>query len=266
MMIKKLLSACFIALFSLLLISCSEQSQPDNNEPTFEIKQLLELKEGDTIAVVNTSKGEFKIALFGDIAPLAVQNFTGLVKDEYYNELTFHRVIADTLIQAGDHTGVGDGGKSIFNDPYENETSKELFHFTGAVGIANDEEDQNYSQFYIISDGIISTEMVTQMEQGQYPTEVIDAYKQLGGRPTIDGKYTLMGQVYEGLDVVREIAAVKTDEYDRPERDVVIKSITIETYTEQQEDPQEDKQEENQEDEQTDDQQDSEVNQDSQES
>ncbi len=263
-MIKKLLSVCLIVILLLLLSSCSEEPIVEN-EPTFEIKQLLELKEGDTIAVVDTSKGEFRIALFEDIAPLAVQNFTGLVKDEYYNELTFHRVIADTLVQAGDHTGVGDGGKSIFNDPYENEPSKELFHFTGAVGIANDEADQNYSQFYIISDGIISTDMETQMEQGQYPTEVIDAYKQLGGRPTIDGKYTIMGQVYEGLDVVREIAAVKTDEYDRPERDVVIKSITIESYTEQQEEQQEDEPQEDEKEDENDTDSEADSNQDSQE-
>ncbi len=232
---KRLILIVLALSICLLLISCSEQTI-EEEQVAFEVKQLEQPKQGDPIAIVDTSKGEIRIVLFDDIAPKAYQNLTALAKDGYYNELTFHRVLNGALIQAGDHTGVGDSGKSIFSEPYENEPSKDLFHFTGAVGIANAKADQNLSQFYIISDGLISSDMITQMEQGKYPTAAIEAYKLLGGRPTIDGEYTIVGQVYQGLDVVKEIAAVKTDEYDRPERDVVINSITIDSFVEQSDD------------------------------
>ena len=104
---------------------------------------------GEEIAVMHTSMGDISIRLFKEAAPKAVENFTTHAKNGYYNGLTFHRVIADFMIQGGDPNGTGSGGESIWKTPFEDEFDQKLLNITGALSMANSGVNTNGSQFFI---------------------------------------------------------------------------------------------------------------------
>ena len=113
-------------------------------------KQFEMPKKGDTIAVIKTNYGDFTVRFFEKEAPKAVENFITLAKEGYYDGVTFHRVIKDFMIQAGDPTGTGAGGQSCWGEPFENEISEYLSPFRGALCMANSGKDNtNKSQFFI---------------------------------------------------------------------------------------------------------------------
>lgn len=109
--------------------------------------------EGDTIAIMHTSKGDVYIRLFPEAAPKAVENFITLASQKYYDGLTFHRVIDEFMIQGGDPDGDGTGGESIYTDnaekTFEDEFDQKLLNLRGSLAMANGGEDTNGSQFFI---------------------------------------------------------------------------------------------------------------------
>lgn len=111
--------------------------------------QLEKPKAGDTVAIMETSKGTIKIRFFPEAAPKAVENFVNHAKEGYYNGLTFHRVMNDFMIQGGDPLGTGTGGESIWNKPFEDEFSDKLFNIRGSLSMANSGPNTNGSQFFI---------------------------------------------------------------------------------------------------------------------
>ncbi len=117
---------------------------------------------GEEIAVMHTSLGDISIRLFKEAAPKAVENFTTHAKEEYYNGLTFHRVVADFMIQSGDPNGMGSGGESIWGEPFEDEFDQKLLNITGALSMANSGVNTNGSQFFI---NYQSVEKAPQKEQ-----------------------------------------------------------------------------------------------------
>lgn len=196
--------------------------------------------EGEKIAVINVKDyGTIKIKLFGDAAQKGVENFVGLAEMGYYDELIFHRVIPNFMIQGGDPRGDGTGGKSIWGDKFDGGIPEGLYHFTGAVAYANSgATSTNGSQFYIVNtpDGYLQNtcEELMQYDPNTYnwPQNVIDMYNEKGGVPFLDGGYTVFGQVFEGMDVVRAIAAVETNpENDKPLQQVQMESVQIVEYS-----------------------------------
>lgn len=177
-------------------------------------------------ATIKTSLGDISLQLFPDQAPKTVKNFVELAKQGYYNDVTFHRVIPDFMIQTGDPTATGAGGESIYGHPFADEFSPELFNLKGAVSMANAGPNTNGSQFFIVTNRNLSTNLIGQMEAAGYPTEVIEAY-QNGGTPWLDFHHTVFGQVVSGLDVAIKISQVKRNFEDRPEEAVLIKAIEI---------------------------------------
>ncbi|WP_155286450.1 peptidylprolyl isomerase [Lacticaseibacillus zhaodongensis] len=175
---------------------------------------------------LNTNHGAITIALFPDQAPKTVANFLGLAKKGYYDGTIFHRVIKDFMIQGGDPTGTGMGGESIYGDSFEDEFSNELFNIRGALSMANAGPNTNGSQFFIVQNKNINGGFIEQMQAAGYPADIVEAYKQ-GGTPWLDHKHTVFGQVTDGMDVVDEIAKVKTNRGDKPKDPVTIDSITI---------------------------------------
>lgn len=224
---KKLFTVLLVAALALAMSGCGEKAPKVTDGPI----QLRTPKDGDTVAVFNTSMGEFKVVLFPETAPKSVGNFVTLAGEGYYDGLPFHRVEKDFVIQSGDPTGTGSGGDSSYGVPFSDEYSTELHHFTGAVGMAKAADDQLGSQFYIICGIAITDEVATAMKNADYPDEIIETYKKQGGYPSLDNRYTVFGQVYEGMDVVMRINEVKTDRFSRPTDEVVINSVKIETYT-----------------------------------
>lgn len=193
-----------LTFFVLMVMSgCSEQA----NAPETSFNQLSMPIKGDKTAVLETDFGTIKLKLFHKHVPEITKNFEELAKTGKYNNVPFHRVISDFVIQGGDFTNKNGTGGYSYKGPgttLPDEIVPELKHVYGTVAMANSGSDTNGSQFYIVIDK--------------------------NGQPGLDGGYTVFGQVYEGMDVAYRIGAVETDPNDRPLKDIMIKNVTIQTY------------------------------------
>ncbi len=122
-------------------------------------------------ATFDTDRGPIKVELFADKAPLTVANFVNLARRGFYDGLSFHRVIADFMIQGGCPEGSGRGGPGY---KFEDEASNGVGHERGVLSMANAGPNTNGSQFFI-------THVAT---------------------PWLDGKHTVFGKVVSGLEAV----------------------------------------------------------------
>ena len=198
------------------------------------IEQLKDPVKGEEIAVLKTNHGVIKLRLFEQAAPKAVENFKTHIKNGYYDGVTFHRIIDEFMIQGGDPTGTGMGGESIWNKDFEDEFDLHFRNIRGALSMANAGPNTNGSQFFIVQKGPVEADIIKQMRsmgaENGYQDEIVDVYENLGGTYWLDGKHTVFGQVFEGMDVVDEIASQPKNAMDKPLKDVVIEKATIETY------------------------------------
>ncbi len=192
-----------------------------------EFNQLDKPQKGDLIATMETSMGDIKIRLFKDKAPKAVENFATHAKNGYYEGITFHRVMNDFMIQGGDPTGTGMAGESIWGAPFEDEFDEDLSNYRGALSMANSGPGTNGSQFFIVQAGPVDEGMLGQMEAGGFPADITANYAKIGGTPWLDGRHTVFGQVFEGIETVDTIARQKTNPQDKPLSDITINKITI---------------------------------------
>ncbi len=154
-----------------------------------------------TIEMENGKK--IKIELYPEVAPITVSNFVSLVKKGFYDGIIFHRVIKGFMIQGGDPNGRGDGGPgySIKGEFNSNGFKNDLKHTRGVISMARTMDPNSAgSQFFIMHK---------------------DA-------PHLDGEYAAFGKVIEGIEVVDEIAKVRTDFTDRPLEKQVMKKVTVE--------------------------------------
>ena len=188
---------------------------------------------GDTVAIINTTKGTIKVKLFPEETPKTFENFTTHAKNGYYDGIIFHRVIKDFMIQGGDPEGTGRGGESIWGHSFEDEFHPDLHNIRGALCMANAGPNTNGSQFFIVQCKSCDPRFLSQMEQMGtdygFGPDVIENYKNLGGTPWLDFKHSVFGQVCEGMDVVDAIAEAPTGFQDKPVEDIKILSIDIET-------------------------------------
>ncbi|MDO4941395.1 MAG: peptidylprolyl isomerase [Lachnospiraceae bacterium] len=202
----------------------SQYKKVEIQEPS-KVDQMSEPEKGETIAIVKVKNfGEMKFKFFNQDSPLAVENFVTLSSNDYYNGITFHRVINNFMIQGGDPTGTGAGGESIWGKEFDNETSEKLLPLRGALCMANAGRDTNGSQFFIIQNKTVTEDTYG----GKTATDEQKAmFEKYGGYPYLMDDYTVFGQLYEGYDVLDAIAEIETDEEDSPLEEVVIESITI---------------------------------------
>jgi len=178
-------------------------------------------------ATIKTNFGDIKVQLFPEQAPKSVENFVGLAKKGYYDGIIFHRVIPEFMIQGGDPTGTGMGGESLWGKSFEDEFSQEVFNMRGALSMANAGPNPNGSQIFIVQKPQLDAGMADQMKQAGYPEEVVTAYGN-GGTPWLDFHHTVFGAVSDGMDIVDAIATTATGAQDKPVKDVVIETVTIE--------------------------------------
>ncbi|TMT85364.1 peptidylprolyl isomerase [Haloterrigena sp. H1] len=168
---------------------------------------------GDVTATLHTNKGDIEVELYDERAPRTVDNFVGLATggktwtdpetgeeiegEPLYDDVAFHRVIEDFMIQGGDPTETGRGGPGY---EFDDEFHDELRHDDeGILSMANSGPDTNGSQFFITLDA----------------------------QPHLDGRHSVFGKVTDGMDVVHEIGSVDTDANDRPREDVVLESVSV---------------------------------------
>lgn len=173
-----------------------------SNDQQEESNMVQDDYQGKT-AFLKTNKGDITLEFYADDAPKTVENFIRLAESGYYNGVIFHRVVKDFVIQAGDPTGTGAGGESIFGVTFNDELNPEADSYKqgykkGVLAMANRGPNTNGSQFFIM----------------------------LKDNP-LPHLYTIFGKVTNGQDVVDEIGLVLVDQNDKPLEDVVIESVTI---------------------------------------
>lgn len=192
---------------------------------------MNQLKTTDGIkAVIKTSMGDMTFVLFPEVAPLAVENFTTLAKDGYYEGIIFHRVIKDFMIQGGDPTGTGMGGQSKWGKSFKDEFDINARNYYGALSMANSGPNTNGSQFFVVQAKSVPVSLMKQMEElkdNGFPQEVIDNYSEVGGTPWLDFHHTVFGQLIDGADVLEDIAHCHTGMGDKPSYDIVIEKVEI---------------------------------------
>lgn len=198
--------------------------------------------EGDLIAEIETDVGTIRAVLYGQLSPLAVENFTVLAGEGYYDGSLFHRVGEGFVVQggaallpegAGEGAVLGDADRSIWGHPFNTEYTGLLHHYAGALCMAaNGGVDTHESQFYIVAatPDAMDEAALAQLREAGYAEDVVEAYRQAGGLPYLDNTDTVFGQVIEGMEVVDAIAASQAGEDGRPVRDIAIKSVRITGY------------------------------------
>ncbi|MGB9987373.1 peptidylprolyl isomerase [Salarchaeum japonicum] len=164
-------------------------------------------------ATLHTSEGDIEVELYDEKVPNTVENFVGLATGEkawtdpetnekvegepYYEDVPFHRVIDDFMIQTGDRTGTGRGGPGY---EFDDEFHEDLNHDdAGILSMANSGPNTNGSQFFITLDA----------------------------QPHLDGRHAVFGKVTDGMDVVEDIGSVPTDRNDEPMKDIVLESVEV---------------------------------------
>lgn len=164
----------------------------------------------DYVLIDIADYGKVLIRLYPDVAPLTVANFKKLVSQSFYDGLVFHRVIDNFMIQGGDPDGNGTGGsdEEILGEFTSNGFVNNLKHKRGVVSMARSNDPNSASsQFFIC-----------------HKTSKVEH---------LDGSYAAFGFVVYGMDVVDDIADVKTNSSDKPLKDVIISSIKFVTVPEQ---------------------------------
>ncbi len=210
---NKYLSLILITILmgSLALIGCgntkSNTAKTDESAPKSESTNTESTKENKNLPIATITVegyGVMNAELYPEIAPNTVNNFISLANKGFYNNLKFHRIIKDFMIQGGDPKGNGTGGPgySIEGEFTSNGFANSLKHTKGVISMARAQDPNSAgSQFFIMS----------------------------GDAPNLNGEYAAFGKVTSGLDVLDKIQSVETGSNDSPKKDVVITSIIVDT-------------------------------------
>lgn len=166
------------------------------------------------IATVRLGNGQtFKIELYPDEAPNTVNNFIALVNSSYYNDLTFNKMIPDTVVQTGDRIGDGTGFPGYY--------------------IKSECKNNGYENHIPLEAGTVC------MSRGQkYNTEGSQFFILLSSRKDLQGKYTAFGKVIEGLDTLKEISHTTSDPFVQRQNGIEISQIEVDTLGKTYEEPQ----------------------------
>ena len=150
------------------------------------------------IAVLVTTAGIIELELYPDVAPLTVENFITHIKNGYYDGIAFHRIIKNFMIQGGDPTESGRGGKSIWGKPFKDEYKGKTFNKVGILAMANSGPHTNGSQFFITT----------------------------ANTPWLNGRHTIFGQTSSAsMLAIEKLNNVATMRGDRPlQRQEIIKA------------------------------------------
>jgi cyclophilin family peptidyl-prolyl cis-trans isomerase len=182
-MINKLI-VCLLGV--VLVTPVFGQTKIDTSGKAKQSQHAKQKKEQRMVAVIVTTLGTIEAELYEKDAPKTAANFAGLAKESFYNGVIFHRVVPGFVIQGGDPTGTGRGGKSIYGGEFADELNPESTSYKegykkGVLAMANRGQNTNTSQFFIL----------------------------LADQPGMPKNYTIFGKVIKGMDVVEKIGKVE---------------------------------------------------------
>ena len=208
--IKLIIVFCLIIMFSGCSDDLNYTTRKEDNKTIYTIEDndyVISSEPTDLVLIEVEDIGIMIAELYPDIAPITVENFKKLISEKFYDELIFHRVIKDFMIQTGDPTGTGSGGSKdkIKGEFSENGVENDLSHKRGILSMAraggNPDTDETRnsasSQFFIVHKDYES----------------------------LDGKYASFGKLIHGYDVLDEVAKSLTDSNDKPVNTKRIKMI-----------------------------------------
>jgi peptidyl-prolyl cis-trans isomerase B (cyclophilin B) len=206
---------------------------PLNNQNVREELLKFGRENPETVVLISTSMGEIKVKLFED-TPLHRANFIRLVKMGFYDKTVFHRVLKNATIQGGNSR---EAKMPIGDYTIPTEINARHVHTRGALAMARYDDVVNPTRassadnFYIVQGYRTDAEELHELEslrQFTYSPGQIKTYSTIGGMPSLDMKYTVFGEVIEGMDVVDKIARVPVDTNDWPDQEIYITMEVVE--------------------------------------
>ncbi len=234
---KKTISLLLSIIMGMMLFAGCQKESSNDQVSEASLDQFAEPVKGATVAeIVIQGYGSIYVRFFEEAAPKTVENFITHAKAGYYDGLTFHRIIEDFMIQGGDPGGTGSGGESIWGENFEDEFATDLQPYRGALCMANSGPDTNASQFFLVQTSRTFNDEVLNQIENQYDVKFDDIarakYGEVGGTPWLYKMHTVFGQIYDGYEVLDEVAKVqKTDpEKGIPASDVIIEKINVFEY------------------------------------
>lgn len=209
---RTIIIALVLVAFGFTSVQAQEKKEAPKGKATTAVKQKAKeavVGKSREIAVIETTMGTIEAELYREDAPKTVENFVRLAEKKFFNGVIFHRVSKGFVIQGGDPTGTGTGGKSIYGKPFEDELNPATASFKagylhGVLAMANSGPNTNTSQFFIMLKDV----------------------------PRMPKNYSIFGKVIKGLDVVDKIGEVDIipqmgPSDGKPKVDVKMKSVTI---------------------------------------
>ena len=242
-----------LALSLVLLTGCTEKpageptpSAPEEQTSSSSPMANIPLLSGMQTVILKTSLGDITLELDANAAPKTVTNFVKLAQEGYYNDLLFHRVIKDFMIQGGDPDGNGSGGESIFGATFEDEINAASYGLdkTTIADVAPPDQLEQLPaemrtwtlQQYYESQGFKYRSDVKSlpMKRGAIAmanrgpnTNGSQFFINTAANNFLDDKHTVFGKVTAGMDVVKAIENTPTGQADRPIAPVIINSILL---------------------------------------
>ena len=205
----------FVILLALALLFCATLPAGASSE-----------KNENVVYLVIEDYGIVTIELYEDKAPITVANFKKLVNEGFYDGLTFHRIIESFMIQGGDPLGNGRGGadKDITGEFAMNGYDTGIKHVEGTISMARSGHpyEAYHNAGYV---DIPFAERAPYYNSASSQFFIVTETSQ-SNSASLDGNYAAFGRVTDGMDIIKEIAAVKTDESDKPLETVRITTIT----------------------------------------
>lgn len=245
-------SAVMFGLTAVLLAIQNERQKNsvsiEVNPETVELVQLEEPKEGDDIAIVETSIGEFRFVLYPEYSPNAVKNFTELAQQGYYDGTYVFQSESGAYSAMGcpQKSGEMPEGYDVSRELVERELNQNLWPFKGAVVSLNTTVDRTFAQkilgggtyfngsrFAVINTIEFTDEIKSGMQTDENSEKISNAFFERGGVPNFSQQMTVIGQVYDGMETVEKLSQLETENngvYKVPKEDIMIVSVRTDKY------------------------------------
>ncbi len=257
---KKGLATFFIILtvimggLTLFLLYAQSQQSKNNtyitiDSETMELIQLDPVKEGDKIAIVDTTLGEFRFVLYPEESPNAVKNFIELAESGYYDNTYVFNAESGAYSAMGSKQKNGEmpEGYDVDRELIPRELHQNLWPFKGAICSLNTTVDRTFkekffgggdyyngSRFMAINTIKFDEKTKEQLMDASENKELGEAFAEKGGIPNFSQQLTVIGQTYEGIEVVEALSKLETEDsgiYKIPKEDIMINSVEISVYT-----------------------------------
>ncbi len=247
---KKIFAALTAAVLAVTLSGCTatvQNAMKDYNfaEMNTDFIQLKSPEEGDTIAIVDTDLGEFRMVIYEDYAPNTSAAFIEKAKSGEYDNKPVYGVMKDVyFLTGGEENEKGTYiGRTGSDGLIANEYSVDLWPFKGALMSFSEKSGYGDARWFVCNTDkdSLTEEAVNELKKSaadrEDPVErdnlttLFDKFYEVGGVFGLSGTVTVFGQTYEGMDVVEQLCNIPTESNGRASEDVMIKSVTISEYS-----------------------------------